>query len=150
MFTSVASGDDAIKAARKSAKRLASAVARREIDNWPRGGIFTGWRPGQVERWPTLFFEFWQPAKALTVYAMAVGIHDKDNGSILSRSAWRVARGQFSGELPSQRAIASADATMSARILGGKDGVLFLDAHALACRLDELDPVRDFGKRSGA
>ena len=139
VFTRTASDDDDIKTARKSAKRLAGTIAKREIDAWPRGGFFTGWPPEKVMSWPTLFFEFWQPAQALTVFAKTVGIHDPGNGSILSRNSWRMANKLYCADLPSRAAIAKADATLAARIRGNSDGQLYIDAHALANRLIELE-----------
>lgn len=139
VFTSVASDDDEIAAARKSAKRLGGTVAKKEIDKWPRGGFFTDWSYDDVTSWPTLFFEFWQPARKLTVFAKTVGIHDPGNGSIMSRNAWRTAKKVFGADLPTREAIAGADADMAARILAGPKPYLFTDAHALARRLAELD-----------
>lgn len=132
VFTSTASDDDEIKTARKSAKRLAGTIAKREIDAWPRGGFFTGWSAEKVTSWPTLFFEFWQPRQALTVFAKTVGIHDPGNGSILSRNAWRTANKLYGADLPDRAAIAKADAALAARIRGNGDGQLYIDAHALA------------------
>lgn len=139
VFTRVASDDDEIKAAKKSAKRLVGTITKGEIDAWPRGGFFTGWSPAQVTTWPTLFFEFWQPTKALTMFAKTVHIHDADHGSILSRNAWRTAAKLYGADLPTRTAIAKADAVLAARIRGNRDGRLFMDAHALAKRIAKLD-----------
>lgn len=139
VFTSTASDDDEIKAARKSAQRLAGTVARRDIEAWPRGGFFTGWSRAKVTSWPTMFFEFWQPARALTVYAKTVGIHDPANGSILSRNSWRTAADLYGADLPTRADIAKADAGLAVRVRGDSDGQLYKDAHALAERLIELE-----------
>ncbi|HET9637669.1 MAG TPA: phospholipase D family protein [Allosphingosinicella sp.] len=138
VFTSSASSDDEIKAAKRSAKRLGGTIAKPEIDAWPRGGFFTGWSAEQVTSWPTLFFEFWQPVQVLTMFAKTVRIHDPDNGSILSRNAWRTAAKLYGADLPTRTTIAKADAALAARIRGDGDGQLFIDAHALAKRLIEV------------
>lgn len=139
VFTNVVSDDDEIAAARKSAKRMGGTVAKKEIDKWPRGGFFTGWSAADVTSWPTLFFEFWQPSRKLTMFAKTVSIHDPWNGSILSRNDWRTAKKLFGADLPTREAITSADAEMAARILASPGPHLFTDAHALARRLAELD-----------
>jgi hypothetical protein len=141
VFTSSACSDDEIKAAKKSAKRLGGSIVKQEIDAWPKGGFFAGWSAEQVTNWPTLFFEFWQPAEALTIFAKTVGIHDPNNGSILSRNAWRTAAKLYGADLPTRTSIATADAALAARIRGDGDGQLFIDAHALAKRLIELEAV---------
>lgn len=139
VFTSSASTKDEVDGAKASAKRLGGTIANREIEAWPRGDIFTGWSAEQVTSWPTLFFEFWQPARTLTVLAKAVSIHDPVNGSILSRNAWRTAVKLYGIDLPTRTAIAKADAELAARIRGDGDGQLFTDAHALSKRLIELE-----------
>lgn len=146
VFTSVASDDDEIAAARKSAKRLGGTVAKREIDKWPRGGFFTDWSANDVTCWPTLFFEFWQPAHKLTVFAKTVGIHDPGNGSILSRNDWRTTKRLLGADLPTREEIAGADAATAARILSGPGPYLFTDAPALARRLAELDATDAAGR----
>lgn len=146
VFVDTASGDDEIAAARTSAKRLSSTVAKRTIDAWPRGGFFTGWPAEKVRGWPTLFFEFWQPVQALTVFAKTVGIHDPGNGSILSTNDWRTAKKLFGVDLPTRSAIARADAALAALVRGDGDAVLFTDAHALARRLVELEAAAAGGE----
>lgn len=144
VFTSRASSADQIKAAKRSAKRLGGTIAKREIDAWPKGGFFTQWSAEQVTSWPTLFFEFWQPAQKLTIFAKTVRIHDPDNGSILTRNSWSTAAKLYGADLPARSAIASADAALAARIRGDGEGRLFVDAHTLAKRLIELE-ARDGG-----
>jgi hypothetical protein len=139
VFTRRVSNKAEIADAKRSAKRLGGTVAKGMIDSWPSGGIFTGWSKTEVGTWPTLFFEFWQPAKSLTVYGRKVSIHDPDHGSIFSTSARSEMSKRFGRDWPAKAAIDKADAALSLLIRGGVDGRLFADADDLAKRIAELD-----------
>jgi len=126
--------------AKRSAKRVFSQADPGKIASYPPGGIFTHFPEAKVRTWPTLFFEFWQPKRALTVYGRRVEFLNPKHGSILSASAWREISALLGQDLPEKSLIGKADAELSLLILGSEPTPVFKNANELARRIGELMP----------
>lgn len=120
VFTSTSSDEQDRARVRRLARE--KGISQQEVRRY-KNGTFTGWGPREVKKWPSFFFEFYQPRKKLRVYARRLDHRFEDN--VLANSDWVGMTDILAFSLPTRKAIETADAVTALKFRSDDGGRFF-------------------------
>ncbi len=123
-------------AARREAQR-AGVATKQTLDAIPEEGMFVGWSPPDVLRWPATFLELWMPRDSLRIYPRTVRVLDPKAGNVFSVRDARAVRQMFPADAPPFASAQRHDAELVRR-LRDEGGGLYPTARHLAEALSRL------------
>ncbi len=116
------------EAAENAQKELKQSI-QLDIGAVGPANFFSGWKPSEIRRWPTLFFEFWLGSGGPKVYAREVIIKMPNQGFLYSSGrAWPAIKASILSSIiwPTPNEINSADEAIAKKIIRSySNGVLF-------------------------
>lgn len=131
---------DRTQARKNLCKKLGKRKA--EIDSLPDSGIFSGWNPDELSRWPSTFIEFWLPKPGkMKIYGRKVLYFEHDAGAVFTKNDWRSVKRFLPDGCSDKKDIQSNDVILAGQLMKNVEGgVLFSNAHDLAQALFALTP----------